>query len=324
MILSSRGKHQTTLHSTLRSRTLKLSLCLLGLYSLLGFFSTPAIFGEEPTSSVKQTDENDPLERLRRRSAMERWKTLSDGWTNRKGSPTKSDASSGPQLVPAEVSPKLEPVQTTLQPTFPTQSRKPEAQPVSKEESGIYYRTASRLKQTEPSVVGEDAYKIKKVTEINPFSDYEPDPDLAANDPCHNLCPKPGDCSEGDEFKVCPQIEPLTDKEYTSRSIPPAHYAWEAPNLYYNPLYFEDVQLERYGHTYWEPIQPLVSVGKFGVQLIGLPYQMAIDSPNKKIYPLGYYRPGECAPKLHYQVPWNTKAAAVQAGATAGAILLVP
>ena len=52
-------------------------------------------------------------------------------------------------------------------------------------------------------------------------------------------------------------------------------------------------------------------------QLLGLPYQMTIDPMWKKMYPLGYYRPGECAPKLHYQVPWNTRAAINQANANA-------
>jgi hypothetical protein len=65
-------------------------------------------------------------------------------------------------------------------------------------------------------------------------------------------------------------------------------------------------------------------VGKFSAQLVGLPYQMGIDPPCKRIYPLGYYRPGECAPKLHYQVPWNTRAALIQAGVTTGMFYLIP
>ncbi|QDU82826.1 hypothetical protein Pla110_45890 [Polystyrenella longa] len=304
--------------------------CFLGTH-------TPDLAADEQTSSLKQSEvdgidasPNDPIERLRQRSALDRWKSLSDGWTNRRQKSVEDQTStSGPRMLPLQTAPQLEPVETAIQPAPAASPTKPVVKMVPSKSSDVYYRTASKLnkvKQNDPLGITEDAYKIKKVTEIDPFSDYEPDPNVAANDPCRNLCPRPEDCAQGenDEYKVCPEIEELTDAEYVSRHIPPAHYAWEAPNLYYNPLYFEDVQLERYGHTYWEPIQPFVSIGKFSTQLVGLPYQMAIDPPLKKVYPLGYYRPGECAPKLHYQIPWNTKAAAVQAGATAGAILLVP
>ena len=337
--MSSPAKHLTTRPSTDRSkgnkRTVgKLALCGLALGCCLGIHLPESARADEPAASkgaATSTEEIDPIERLSRRSAVDRWKTLSDGWTNRNADKTKTESApvAGPRMVPQDVTPRLQPVQTARKPEIPqapaVETPDFKLTPQNNED-GLFYRNVSKMNQNDALGSGDEAYEIKKVSEINPFSDYEPDPDVAANDPCRNLCPKPGDCAEtpNEEFKVCPEVETLTDEEYATRYIPPAHYAWAAPNLHYNPLYFEDVQLERYGHTYWEPVQPFVSVGKFGAQLIGLPYQMAIDPPHKKIYPLGYYRPGECAPKLHYQVPWNTKAAAVQAGATAGAILLVP
>jgi len=39
---------------------------------------------------------------------------------------------------------------------------------------------------------------------------------------------------------------------------------------------------------------------------------------------LGYYRPGECSPKLIYQVPLNLEAALVEAGALTGVYFLFP
>ena len=33
--------------------------------------------------------------------------------------------------------------------------------------------------------------QLPKVTQIMPFLDYEPDPKVAAEDPCQNLCPRP-------------------------------------------------------------------------------------------------------------------------------------
>ncbi len=100
-------------------------------------------------------------------------------------------------------------------------------------------------------------------------------------------------------------------------------YRWAASNITYNPLYFQDVSLERYGHNHGV-FQPVVSVAKFGTQVIGLPYQMALDPPCSCETPLGYYRPGDCAPKLHYQIPLNARAALVQAAAVSGVALILP
>ncbi len=172
-----------------------------------------------------------------------------------------------------------------------------------------------------------DPRKLKKITEIQPYFSYEPDPIVRAEDPCKNLCPRPDGlpCEKlGDQTPACPEEVVLSNESYIPRCFPENVFAWEASNIYYNPLYFEDVALERYGHTYPCLIQPFASVGKFGVQLAGLPYQMGIDPICKKIYPLGYYRPGECAPKLHYQIPWNTRAALTQAGVTTGLFYLFP
>ena len=63
---------------------------------------------------------------------------------------------------------------------------------------------------------------------------------------------------------------------------------------------------------------------RLGAQLALLPYQMALKPPLHHRYALGYYRPGEWAPKLHYQIPLNAKAAAVQAGVMTGAFFIFP
>ena len=71
-------------------------------------------------------------------------------------------------------------------------------------------------------------------------------------------------------------------------------------------------------------MQPLVSLGRFSVQVVGLPYQMALDPPCKDVYALGYYRPGEPAPKLHHQVPFNARAAALAAVFYTGVGVVLP
>jgi hypothetical protein len=114
------------------------------------------------------------------------------------------------------------------------------------------------------------------------------------------------------------------DQPFEPRAFPETVMPWEAPNLFNYPLYFEDPALERYGHTRSFFVQPFVSAGRFTGQLLALPYQMAIDPIGEEMYALGYYRPGDCAPKLKYKVPWNAKAAAVEATVVTGLIFLIP
>jgi hypothetical protein len=156
----------------------------------------------------------------------------------------------------------------------------------------------------------------KKITEILPYVDYEPDSEIRRTDPLRNQCPHPDN--------LCPPELRLSDSLWAPREITPSIFTWEASNLYHYPLYFEDPDLERYGHTYGCVVQPLDSIGKFSLQLVGLPYQMTIDPAWRKIYTLGWYRPGECAPKLHYQIPWHHQAAINQALVTTGLFYLIP
>ena len=115
-----------------------------------------------------------------------------------------------------------------------------------------------------------------------------------------------------------------TTGPFPERAFPAVVMPWDAPNFFHYPLYFEDPALERYGHTHHPLVQPVASIGRFGVQLLSMPYQMTIDPPCREVYSLGWYRPGECAPKLHYQVPLDAKAAAVQAATVTGLVFLVP
>ena len=147
---------------------------------------------------------------------------------------------------------------------------------------------------------------LKKITEILPYYDYNSS--------------KSGSRLKS---KLPAEIE-LSQENQIERTYPDSFFQWKASNISYCPLYFQDVQLERYGHTYPDYIQPFVSVTKFGTQLIGLPYQMGIDSPHKTVTPLGYYQPGEPAPKLCYQIPLSLKGAVYQAATVTGLIYLIP
>jgi hypothetical protein len=157
---------------------------------------------------------------------------------------------------------------------------------------------------TQKPAAVKDPKQLRRITTIRPFQDYSPTgrPPVARK----------------------PEELDLGGGELTKRVFESQVYHWKPTDLYHFPLYFEDAPLERYGHTHHELVQPFVSAHRFGMQLIGLPYQMTIDPILKKTYTLGWYRPGEPAPMLLYQVPWNTEAAAVQAGVTTGLFFLVP
>ncbi|MBI3861700.1 MAG: hypothetical protein HY290_07375 [Planctomycetia bacterium] len=182
---------------------------------------------------------------------------------------------------------------------------------------------------------------FRKIADIVPYDNYEPDPELAAKDQCNNLCPRPqgGDCpdcakdGEGNLIPCpeCPWEQELRrigrapgepDRPFVPRDFAHIHYCWEPTNLYHIPIYFEDVTLERYGHTRCYLIQPLFSLAKFAVQLGGLPYQMSLYPVWEKQYSLGYYRPGEFVPYKYHQIPLNAKAAVVEAGVISGAYFL--
>jgi hypothetical protein len=101
-------------------------------------------------------------------------------------------------------------------------------------------------------------------------------------------------------------------------------YLWKASALCHKPLYFEDEQLERYGHSFPPCCQPLVSGAHFFTRLPVLPYCMGVEPPTECIYALGHYRPGSCAPYMFEPIPISYRGALFQAGAVAGVAAAVP
>ncbi|MGE5195360.1 MAG: hypothetical protein ACM3U2_22935 [Deltaproteobacteria bacterium] len=170
---------------------------------------------------------------------------------------------------------------------------------------------------------------FRQIAEILPYDTYDPISTAAERERCPtNLCP----CPEGAECpECCPDEDSLRrlgrekgepDRPFIPRDFAHIHYCWEPTNMYHYPIYFEDVPLERYGHTRHYLIQPFFSGAKFAVQLLGLPYQMTLDPVCSRQYSLGYYRPGECAPYKYYQIPLNAEAALVEAGVITGGYFL--
>lgn len=116
----------------------------------------------------------------------------------------------------------------------------------------------------------------------------------------------------------------LGDEEYRSRQWIDSTMAWKASGVCHKPLYFEEVQLERYGHTAGPILQPALSGAHFFLNIAALPYKMGINPPNECRYPLGYYRPGNCAPWLIPPIPLSVRSALQTAGFYTGGVYMIP
>ena len=116
----------------------------------------------------------------------------------------------------------------------------------------------------------------------------------------------------------------LEQVAYVPRAWTPLTMTWKASNLCHKPLYFEEVNLERYGHTAGPVLQPVVSSAHFFANIAVLPYKMGVHAPGECQYALGYYRPGNCAPWIVPPVPISLRGGLNQAATMTGLFWLVP
>ena len=108
--------------------------------------------------------------------------------------------------------------------------------------------------------------------------------------------PVPPECSLGQE-----RLEPRHWERTT--------FSWVAAATYHKPIYFDDDQLERYGHTFGPVTQTTLSAVKFFATVPLVPYYMGVNPPNECIYDLGQYRPGSCAPYYFDPFPLSVRGA---------------
>jgi hypothetical protein len=121
-----------------------------------------------------------------------------------------------------------------------------------------------------------------------------------------------------------PQECSLRSDHFAGRDFACSTFTWKASSLCHKPLYFEEVQLERYGHTAGPVLQPVLSGAHFVANIAFLPYQMGINPPSECQYALGYYRPGNCAPWMVPPIPLSVRGGLIQAGTVVGVAAAVP
>jgi hypothetical protein len=116
----------------------------------------------------------------------------------------------------------------------------------------------------------------------------------------------------------------LEGEAYEPRRFASTTVTWKAAGYCHKPLYFEDWQLERYGHSHGPLADPFFSAAHFFTTLPVLPYKMGVELPWECVYPLGYYRPGSCAPWTVPAIPISFRGMAVEAATVTGLVFLLP
>jgi hypothetical protein len=79
---------------------------------------------------------------------------------------------------------------------------------------------------------------------------------------------------------------------------PEREFNWEAPEVWHQPFYFEDVPLERYGQSLCPERQAWLSGLKFYMTFPLLPIKLWADPPFSKVATFGYYRVGSDNPAV--------------------------
>jgi hypothetical protein len=97
----------------------------------------------------------------------------------------------------------------------------------------------------------------------------------------------------------------LEGETFQPRRFASTTFTWKAAGYCHKPLYF-------------------VSAAHFFVTLPVLPYKMGVELPWECVYPLGYYRPGSCAPWTVPAVPISIRGFAVEAATITGLLFVLP
>ncbi len=116
----------------------------------------------------------------------------------------------------------------------------------------------------------------------------------------------------------------LEGETFQQRRFASTMFTWKAAGYCHKPLYFEHWTLERYGHSRGFVADSFCSAAHFFVTLPVLPYKMGVELPWECVYPLGYYRPGNCAPWTVPAVPVSPRGLAVEAATITGLVFLLP
>jgi HEAT repeat protein len=87
-----------------------------------------------------------------------------------------------------------------------------------------------------------------------------------------------------------------------TRGFTSVGFGWDAPAVCFRPLYFEDINVERYGiHCGFCEIA--ATTARFTKNVLLFPYKLLVQPGCENIYTLGYERPNNCIPLFCYRTP---------------------
>ena len=164
------------------------------------------------------------------------------------------------------------------------------------------------------------------VTEQVPVGELERDPCFVSgpiSSATVNIAPPEGAMPENVALKCLDEIANTPDPRMIGGWAAFEKH-WAATGFCHRPLYFEEVNAERYGYTPGYSIQPFVSAGRFLATIPALPYLMVAHPPCECIYTLGHYRPGSCAPYRNHRLPGIVGAGVIEAAMVVGLVALIP
>jgi len=99
---------------------------------------------------------------------------------------------------------------------------------------------------------------------------------------------------------------------------------WNSPEFYTHPLYFEQINFERYETSTPAWTRPMISYSQFLANIPVLPYKMGTNGPRDRIYTVGHYQYGQVAPAhLNWGTP-TRRGMLLQGVATTGLIFFIP
>lgn len=296
-----------------------------------------------PTKPSTPPTEADALKRLRDRSAKARWDQLHQEWLKARKSRNPTPNPDEPQApaaeqpaaeqapvegAPAETNPfeaDSVPAGTSADPNLPPPAEATEpALEGGARQPNVPAKPVLLQNQPKPREQLPSEEEINKLLNLDNGQRLPPPVrDPGALPRITQIKPYPDEASETPGSRPIPEQDPkryvqLGNTPYQARANPEMTYSFEATNVWSNPLYFEDPALERYGHTLPPVIQPIASVARFGVQTVFLPYQMAVKPLDAKIYPLGWYSPGDYVPYRFYRPGYNLRGIAVEAATILG------
>lgn len=99
---------------------------------------------------------------------------------------------------------------------------------------------------------------------------------------------------------------------------------WTEPAFYTRPLYFEQINFERYETNAPAWTRPALSYAQFLGTIPVLPYKIGANGPRERAYSVGHYPYGHGAARHKSILPLSKRGVLYQGAATTGLVFLVP